>query len=408
MSLRTLLTLAGAIALVVGCSKRTSSSLDQVDQLLFAGKLSAALARCDQFLSAHPEDHRAWLLRGQINQEAGHLDQALVDFSRAIKLQPDNAECYFYRDRLLDLRAHRRSTRPDHRRDNSVVKARDHAPTAAPPPPTDQQTADATLTAVQDTAYRVQSTEDLSWLAVDVDSHRDADVGYSNKDAQSQNTRKQTSRQQKKTRSPALPYQTDDYYWSWLAEQERAGARVFDPSRSSNSGVPQFLFDVDHELTEIPRLDPDPRPVTRFGYQLGQSLPTLPRSRPATTGIRSGILPPSGRFAVPTQTRQAGGVSGGTFTVAGVRACSPSGALIVRRRGNLTVPAAAAGSGLPPRLAGRASSRPSFGISPTQAGSAAVPVVGPVQMTTPRQTARGPSIPVPITPVPAARTPALR
>lgn len=43
---------------------------------------------------------RAYLLHGQIEAERGNTDQAIIDYTRAINLQPDIAEVYAYRATL--------------------------------------------------------------------------------------------------------------------------------------------------------------------------------------------------------------------------------------------------------------------------------------------------------------------
>ncbi len=97
-----------AVIALFGCSRGgPDTPLVRAVLLLSDEKLPAALVQCDQALSVDPTNCQAWLLRGEINQRAGNFEEALVDFSRAIELDPENSDGHYYRNALLDSRGAR-------------------------------------------------------------------------------------------------------------------------------------------------------------------------------------------------------------------------------------------------------------------------------------------------------------
>lgn len=98
----------------IGCGRPDRSPLSQAKLLLHEDKFADAQKVCDELLAANPETDdpvknrvrfEGLLVRGQIFQEAGDLDQAQADYSAAIALEEKNPDGYYFRSKLFRLRS---------------------------------------------------------------------------------------------------------------------------------------------------------------------------------------------------------------------------------------------------------------------------------------------------------------
>jgi tetratricopeptide (TPR) repeat protein len=89
----TLRLLALAAALCVPLSAFADDYAD-VNQLLRSGKPAEAMAKADQYLATKPKDPQMRFLKGVIQTEAGHKDDAIATFSKLNEDYPELPEPY--------------------------------------------------------------------------------------------------------------------------------------------------------------------------------------------------------------------------------------------------------------------------------------------------------------------------
>ena len=85
-----LLTLASALC----CAVAYANEYTDISQLISAGKLSEAMVKVDQYLSARPKDPQLRFLKGVIQRDSGKTVDATSTFTRLIEDYPELPEPY--------------------------------------------------------------------------------------------------------------------------------------------------------------------------------------------------------------------------------------------------------------------------------------------------------------------------
>lgn len=80
--------------------RQMRKKLNQIERLIDDGRLDEALAECGQILQTEPEQVWAYLYRAEIYDEKGDLEQAMLDYQAAIRLDPEFKDAW---DNMLEI-----------------------------------------------------------------------------------------------------------------------------------------------------------------------------------------------------------------------------------------------------------------------------------------------------------------
>lgn len=83
--------------LLLGCTPDPEASLSQSRTLVQEGKHAEAIQKLDALLAQEPEMAAAYNLRGVAYLESGNAQDAISDFSQAVRYQPDDYKYWFNR-----------------------------------------------------------------------------------------------------------------------------------------------------------------------------------------------------------------------------------------------------------------------------------------------------------------------
>jgi hypothetical protein len=278
-----------SLFLLAGCQQQTP--LEEASELLYLKQYDPALEICDRVLRESPDDFEARLLRGQINQKAERLDEALADFSKAIDIDPSNAEGFYYRAKLYGVRKELDKQLDD---EQSAFERDPQFRVAMPTSST--QTAPLTDFYASDADAAATGASDLA---------ADEGVGLTNEPNPLDPSASDSDLAPELGRSAAPPRPggavgqpptPEDLptmgYAQWLAMQAEK-TPLLDPSDLPGlpAGQPELIVETptDLEADELPETTAPPSPpVTRFGFPLdGPAVGGDTARRSVSTGIQS-------------------------------------------------------------------------------------------------------------------------
>lgn len=84
----------GLLAAALCATSVLADEYDPVNQLLRNGRLSEALVQADLYLATNPRDPQMRFLKGLIEQDAGHDDEAIAIYAGLIEEYPELPEPY--------------------------------------------------------------------------------------------------------------------------------------------------------------------------------------------------------------------------------------------------------------------------------------------------------------------------
>lgn len=83
-----------ALVALVSASASHADEYSDVSQLIRAGKLVQARARVDSYLAAKPRDPQMRFIKGEIQRDAGELENAIATFTQLTQDYPELPEPY--------------------------------------------------------------------------------------------------------------------------------------------------------------------------------------------------------------------------------------------------------------------------------------------------------------------------
>ena len=160
---RALLWCAAAIVLAaVGCSKPAAPPAAPLESAKFHmdhGKWDEAIADATQAMRTHPNEHRAFTLRGRAYHAKGDFERAAADLSEAIRIAPKHPEAYYSRALVYRRLGKQREMMADE------LKGREVDPSYAkdfirePEQIQRQRVADTTMQALKDSGKKPEEPE---------------------------------------------------------------------------------------------------------------------------------------------------------------------------------------------------------------------------------------------------------
>ena len=86
------------LLIVSGCETASPTTpFEQARDAFAAGQWAESIMFSTESISQHPDDLRAYILRGRAFRRLGQLEPAITDYTIAIHLKPDNPEFYYLR-----------------------------------------------------------------------------------------------------------------------------------------------------------------------------------------------------------------------------------------------------------------------------------------------------------------------
>ena len=102
------------LALPVGCSTPANLSLIELAEREFTeSNWDSAREYCNQAIEQNAGDADAYILRGRIWLGEGDIRKAIIDYTQAIRLRPENADAYYYRADALAAIGNKRAANED-------------------------------------------------------------------------------------------------------------------------------------------------------------------------------------------------------------------------------------------------------------------------------------------------------
>src|SRR5262245_58084930 len=93
------------LVIAAGCGESAYSQIEKAKAAWRSGDLLTALAYAEKAVKEHPEYREAWMVRGALYSKKDRREEAVLDFTEAIRIKPgkDAYECRAATYRVLGL-----------------------------------------------------------------------------------------------------------------------------------------------------------------------------------------------------------------------------------------------------------------------------------------------------------------